>query len=44
MAIKIGINNKRRGAIIALRKAQRAKEMMQAFRRASINPPKNSRL
>lgn len=30
----------RRAAIIALRKAQIAKEMMQAFRRASINPKK----
>jgi len=29
------------GALIALRKAQRAREMMQAFRRASINPKKN---
>lgn len=29
---------------IALRKAQGAWEMMQAFRRASINPQKNSKL
>lgn len=34
-------NLKRQGAIIAARRAQRAREIMQAFRRASINPKKN---
>lgn len=40
MAIVTGIKAKSQGAYIALRKAQRAREMMCAFARVS-NPKKN---
>lgn len=38
MVMAIVINPKSQGVKIALAKAQRAQELMQAFRRASINP------
>ena len=38
MAMATVINPKSQGVKIALTKAQRAYEMMQAFRRASVNP------
>ena len=37
MAMATAINPKSQGVKIALAKAQRAQEMMQAFRRASVN-------
>lgn len=40
MVMATVINPKSQGVKIALAKAQRAYEMMQAFRRASINPKK----
>ena len=38
MAMGTGTNYRREGAIIALAKAQRAREIMQCFKRASVKP------
>lgn len=38
MAMAIATNSKSQGVKIALAKAQRAYEIMQAFRRASVKP------
>ena len=40
MAMATATNNKRQGAIIALAKIRRAKEIMCAFQRVSNNPKK----
>ena len=39
-----GTNYKRQGAQIALAKAQRAREIMQCFRRASVKPSNTKKL
>lgn len=44
MVMATDTNYRRQGAIIALAKAQRAREIMQCFRHASVKPSNDKKL